>query len=345
MTTVISKPKCNHQSTKALQTSIFLENDKKTIEELLSEKNETEIESLYDKKDLLELKRRIIINRIKKLRNESALKIQALWSKNKLRLKVHKLAHKVKGCYIVYPEIQNSCSMWIKIFTNELNKEEFKMMRLDFCGIRKCFLKDIPKNKFYTSKKIMYFNFIKRGEIFFDEKYEKVFFWNEMVHKVDFSTYDLKQKYLDENIYNVNKLLPKKSQINSINSKESIYLSTMEDEKENLNNSVLTPEKFGNNTTLFKFTSEKIVYKNNEIEEEDEYSGLRSVKRKGTNDPLLEKKVNKRFKRFESFDSAYSSKFKVKSILKESNLEELHKRKLNMESGKKVSFGETVYLK
>ena len=343
MTTVLSKPKGKHRRAKTVQTSIIPKNDEKTIEELLSKKNETEIESLYGKKDLLELKRKIIINRIKKLRNESALKIQALWTKYKLSLKVHKLAHKVRGCYTIYPEIQNVCKMHIKIFTNELNKEKFEIMPLKFCQIRKCFLIDIPKNKFYTSKKIMYFNFIKRGEIFFDEKYEKVLYANEMVHKVDFSDYDLKQKLLYENVYNINKLFPKKSQINN-NSKESIYLNSTEDEKENSNNSTLTPEKFGDSITLFKFSSEKKVDKNNEIEEEDEYSGLGPTKRKGTNEPELKKKANKRIKRFESFDMAYSSEFNVKSILKEPNLEELHKRKLKIEISKKVSFGETVYL-
>ena len=344
MTTVLSKPKIKNRRKKTVYTPIILKNDEKTIEELLSKKSETEIKSLYDKKDLIELKCKIIISRIKKLRNESALKIQEIWNRNRFLLKVHKVAHKVKGCYTVYPNIQNACKMFIKIFTNELNKKEFKIIPLDFCQIRKCFLKDIPKNKFYTSRKIMYFNFIKGGEIFFDEKYEKVIYSNEMVHKVDFSTYDIKQKFLDENIYNPNKLFPKKVQINSNNSKDLTYLSTTEDEKEYSDNSALTPEKFGK--TIFKFSSSKIENKN-EIDEEDEYSGLRSLKRRGSNEPVLKKKLNKKYKRkkrFESFDSTYSTKFKVKSILKDSNSEELHKRKLNRESERKVSFGEAIYL-
>ncbi len=117
-----------------------------------------------------------------------------------------------------------------------------------------------------------------------------------------------------------------------------------EDEKEYSDNSALTPEKFGK--TIFKFSSSKIENKN-EIDEEDEYSGLRSLKRRGTNEPVLKKKLNKKYKRkkrFESFDSTYSTKFKVKSILKDSNSEELHKRKLNRESERKVSFGEAIYL-
>ena len=118
--------------------------------------------------------------------------------------------------------------MFIKIFTNE--KGEYKIEKLDFCRVRKCFLKDIHKNKFYPNK-IMYFNFIKNNEIFFDDKYEKVLFLNQYVHKVDFSIYDKKQKILDETIYNINNK-SNNSNANNIsksNSKESTYLNTEEE--------------------------------------------------------------------------------------------------------------------
>ena len=46
-------------------------------------------------------------------------------------------------------------------------------------------------------------------------------------------------------------------------------------------------------------------------------------------------------KRFESFDMTYSCKSKLKSILKDPNLEFKRSNRL---SNKKVSFGETVYL-
>ena len=48
-------------------------------------------------------------------------------------------------------------------------------------------------------------------------------------------------------------------------------------------------------------------------------------------------------KRFESFDMTYSCKSKLKSILKDPNLE-FNKKRSNRLSSKKVSFGETVYL-
>ena len=340
MTTVLSKTKAIKRRTKSFQLKKNEGISNLNIENLITNYKEGEIESyLYKKKELLELKHRILIYRIKKLRNESALKIQNMWNKYKIRIMVHKLCHKVRGCYTVYPKAKDACKMYIKIYTNELNKEEYKILPLDFCQIRKCFVKDIPKNKFYTSKKIMYFNFIKNNKIFFDDKYEQVLYSNEYVHKVDFSIYDNRQKILDETIYNKNVFSKYKD--NNSNYKDSTYLST---EEENSENSNLSPDK-SKYTTKFKFTCDNNIF--NEIKEEgdDEYEGLRATKRKCTNEPIkdIKIKINKPYKRFKSFDVNYSCKRKLKSILKESNCEELRKRKLNMESGRKVSFGNTVY--
>ena len=338
MTTVLSKTKAIKRRTKSFQLKKNEGITNLNIENLINNYKEGEIESyLYKKKELLELKHRILIYRIKKLRNESAFKIQNMWNKYKIRIMVHKLSHKVSGCYTVYPEAKDACKMYIKIYPNELNKEEYKIVPLDFCQIRKCFVKDIPKNKFYTSKKIMYFNFIKNNKIFFDDKYEKVLYSNEYVHKVDFSIYDKRQTILDETIYNKDELFSKYKN-NNYNYKDSTYLST-EDEKENSENSNLSPDK-SKYTTKFKFSCD-----NNEIEEEgdDEYAGLRATKRKRTNEPIKDIKIKEPYKRFKSFDINYSCKRKLKSILKESNCNEPRKRKLNMEKGRKVSFGITVY--
>ena len=341
MTTIPSKSKTNHRRRKSFKIKRNEGFGNINIENLITNLKEDEIESLYNKKEILELKNKILIHRIKKLRNESALKIQNMWKKYQLRNIVHELSHKVSGCYTVYPEAKDALKMYIRIFTNELNKEEYKIMHLDFCPIRKYFLKDIPKNKFYTSKKIMYFNFIKNNKIFFDEKYEKVLYNNECVHKVDFSIYDQRQKKLDENKYNKKESFLK-CKYNNSNSKDSIYLST-EDEKEYSENSILTPDK-SKNISKLHFSFNKNDYFN-EIEEEtyDEYDGLRTIKRKCTNEPIKNVKIKRSMKRFKSFDANYSVQSKLISILKESSCEELHKRKLNMDSGKKVSFGETFY--
>ena len=65
------------------------------------------------------------------------------------------------------------------------------------------------------------------------------------------------------------------------------------------------------------------------------------IKRKGTDRAKVQ--VFRKTRRFESFDMTYSCKSKLKSILKDPNLEFNKKRPIKV-SDKKVSFGETIYL-
>jgi hypothetical protein len=332
MTAVLTK--IMHKRVKSLQPSSIKEYTEQNIEELISTINEKEIESLYNNQELLYLKQRLLVHRIRQLRNDSALKIQEMWNRYKTRLKVHKLAHRVRGCYTISPSVKNVTKIYIKIFTDELNKDEFKIMPLHFCQIRKSFVIDIPKNKFYTKKKLLRFNFIYKNKIFFDDNYEQAVFFNEKVHQVDLSIFDKKQKILDDTIYNLNSI--KKMKIFQSSSKDMNYLST-EDEKESSENSALTPDKFGKKEKKYAFSDNKIV----ENDEEDEYDGLRAIKRRGTGREKV--KTFRKMKRFESFDMSYSCKSKLKPILKDPNIE-LNKKRINRVSDKKVSFGETVYL-
>ena len=330
MTAVLTK--IMHKRIKSLQPSKIKEYTEQNLEELISTINEKEIESLYNNQELLYLKQRLLVHRIRQLRNSSALKIQGMWNRYLTRLKVHKLAHRVRGCYTISPSVKNVTKIYIKIFTDELNKDEFKIMPLHFCQIRKSFVIDIPKNKFFTKKKLLRFNFIYKNNIFFDDNYDQVLYFNEMVHEVDLSLYDKKQKILEETVYNLSELFKKKLFSSCNSPKESNYLST-EDEKENSENSTLTPDKF---TRKFTFSESR-----DENDEEDEYSGLRAIKRKGTEQK--KEKVVQKYKKFESFDVSYSCKSKLKSILKCPNIES-NKRRFNRESNKKVSFGETIYI-
>jgi hypothetical protein len=330
MTTALPKIECKKtKSNKPPKTKAFTEEN---IEELISKANGGELELLYSEEELLKIKQKLLIHRIKQLRNNSALKIQTMWSRYLTRLKVHKTAHHVQGCYTISPNIKNVTKVSIKIFTNELNKDEFTILPLKFCQIRKSFVIDIPKNKFYTKKKLLRFNFIYKNNIFFDDNYDQVLYFNEMVHQVDFSLYDKKQKILEETVYNLRELFKKKLFSLHSSSKDSNCFST-EDEKENSENLALTPDKF---TRKFSFSESK-----EDNDDEDEYSGLRAIKRKGTE--LEKEKVITRYKKYESFDISYSSKSKLKSILKCPNID-LHKRRVNRVSNKKVSFGETIYI-
>ena len=299
------------------------------LEKLFSSKNLKEIEKSLSPKDLLELKKRIIIYRIKKFRNESAMKIQKMWNKYINKLSIHKLAHHLTGCYTIYLESKGRTKVFIKIFCDESNKDVFHICSMRFCPIRKCFVLDIPKNKFFTQKKIMHFIFLNRkNESFYDDNYEKAFFFNECVHKVDFSVIDKNQKKLEEK--------KKKEKIKSENSKHSdINNLSTEDEKDNSESLTLTPTP--ENSIKFKFDVKNI---NTNEDDTDEYSGLRPAESSDI------KSFVRRQKRYESFDVSHSHliKTKLKSILKDSNLDLLRQRRNKRESFKKVSFGKTETL-
>ena len=299
------------------------------LEKLFSSKNLKEIEASLSPKDLLELKKRIIIYRIKKFRNESAIKIQKMWNKYINKLSIHKLAHHLTGCYTIYLEPKGRTKVFIKIFCDESNKDVFHICSMRFCPIRKCFVLDIPKNKFFTQKKIMHFIFLNRkNESFYDDNYEKAFFFNECVHKVDFSVIDKNQKKLEEK--------KKKEKIKSENSKHSdINNLSTEDEKDNSESLTLTPTP--ENSIKFKFDVKNI---NTNEDDTDEYSGLRPTESSDI------KSFVRRQKRYESFDVSHSHliKTKLKSILKDSNLDLLRQRRNKRESFKKVSFGKTETL-
>ena len=299
------------------------------LEKLFSSKNLKEIEASLSPKDLLELKKRIIIYRIKKFRNESAIKIQKMWNKYINKLSIHKLAHHLTGCYTIYLESKGRTKVFIKIFCDESNKDVFHICSMRFCPIRKCFVLDIPKNKFFTQKKIMHFIFLNRkNESFYDDNYEKAFFFNEYVHKVDFSVIDKNQKKLEEK--------KKKEKIKSENSKHSdINNLSTEDEKDNSESLTLTPTP--ENSIKFKFDVKNI---NTNEDDTDEYSGLRPAESSDI------KSFVRRQKRYESFDVSHSHliKTKLKSILKDSNPDLLRQRRNKRESFKKVSFGKTETL-
>ena len=179
MTTVLSKLKSKiSKKLTSLTSTIYVSSDEEYIEKLFSTKNIKEIESSLGPKDLLELKKKIIIYRIKKLRNESAIKIQKMWNKYLNKLNIHKLSHHLSGCYTIYLASKGKTRVFIKIFYDEANKDNYTINSMRFCPIRNCFNLDIPKNKFYTKKKVMYFIFMtKEKETFYDDSYEKVFFF------------------------------------------------------------------------------------------------------------------------------------------------------------------------
>ena len=316
MSTVLSTIKSLQKKINSFSSKSNLFNEQ-FLEKLFSIKNLNlkEIENSFNPKELLELKKSIIIYRIKKIRNESALKIQKMWEKYITKIKVHKLAHHLTGCYTVTTDSKGMTKAFIKIYYNEENINEYKILPLRFCPIRKIFACDIPKNKFFTSKKKMRFLFMnKNEEVFFDDNYKKVFFYNIYVHEIDFSSIDKNQKITEE-LYRKESIDRQKNN----NSNLSSNIST-EDEKDKYIKEKGSLSPSPNNRKRFKFHLKN--------EEEDEYNGLRAPGCTGTRDVIKRRK-------YESFE------LKLKSILKDSNAELCKQRRSLRESNKKVTFGET----
>ena len=117
MTTVLSKLKSKiGKKLTSLKIPKSFSSEEEYMEKLFSSKNLKEIEASLSPKDLLELKKRIIIYRIKKLRNEAAKKIQKMWNKYLTKLKIHELSHHLTGCYTVYLPFNGMTFAFIKIF-------------------------------------------------------------------------------------------------------------------------------------------------------------------------------------------------------------------------------------
>ena len=161
---------------------------------------------LKQKNTLFDLKKRIIILKIVKTRNDSAKKIQINYNKHKLYLLVHIIAHHVSGCYTISPSLENITKIDIKIFINSKDKNEYKIIHMEFCSIRKKFVLDIPKNKFVPDYKKLFFVFIYRGKKYYDPNYDITYLQGEKVNTIDFEKLDKNLNDLENNIYSPEKM-------------------------------------------------------------------------------------------------------------------------------------------
>ena len=79
---------------------------------------------------------------------------------------------------------------------------------MNFCPIRKRFVFDIPKKKFFLkSNKTLRFNFIVNDEIIVDNSFFSCNINNIFVNEINFIDIDNKIKKLNETIYNFKKKL------------------------------------------------------------------------------------------------------------------------------------------
>ena len=237
MTTIdIEQNEINLKIKNYIKISNYLRISTEEKQKFLKNELKTKILSfLCNKHELCKIKQRIIILRILQIREKLAIKIQQYWKQSQLKLNIHKLAHHVHGCYSIYPSINDISKIFIKIYTSIWNTFDYKILPLRFCPIRKSFVIDIPKNKFYNCSKLLHFNFIYKDENYFDENYKKVFFIDDYVHELDLNNYDKRQQIFENKFNEI---------INKINSKNKIEDSSFEEDEETDEYSDLKPNTF-----------------------------------------------------------------------------------------------------
>ena len=146
-----------------------------------------------------------MINKLLEKREDSARMIQEKYKIYLMKKDLYALAKKHVNYYSVYPSILSEDDnteknkVQIKIFTDLRNYENYRILPVRFCLLRNCYVFDIPKSKFPSSKKIMRFNFIINHKIITEPSYKIIRTKEESVNEIDFSKIkkNMKKKHVD----------------------------------------------------------------------------------------------------------------------------------------------------
>ena len=141
-----------------------------------------------------QLKKEYFIRKIISDRKKAIIKIQKNLKYYIYKIKLKKALRKEKSSYTIICTKTNVAKISVKIFTDYKNNNNHKIIPMYFCPIRNYFILPIPKAKFvlaHKDNKIVRFNFIYDGNIFYQEEhYKLVDFKGQIVHEINFSTYD-----------------------------------------------------------------------------------------------------------------------------------------------------------
>ena len=141
-----------------------------------------------------------MINNILSHRLEKIKFIQKKFRNHLTKKKLFSFAKQHKKYYSIYPSFrvptQKNEKLLIKLFIDYYNNFNYKILPLRFCQIRNCYVFDIPKTKFLTSKKIMRFYFILNNKKIYDKQFDIISFGNTNVNQIDFVRYDKKERLL-----------------------------------------------------------------------------------------------------------------------------------------------------
>ena len=270
-----------------------------------------------------------IIKKIIEEREQKAKIIQKYYKISLVRRDLFALAKKHLNYYSVFPSKTNFKKISIKLYTNLKDPNKYAILPVRHCPIRNYYIFDIPKKKFPSKKKLMYFSFIIDEYKIVDPSYGYKTFGQEYINFVDFNIIEKRQQ----------KLLKKYSEIsnNTIwingvtpygeigesneNSSYSHISNVFNFENRNLSSSL--------NHSMSKFT--KNFNKNNNYNEHDNL--INTTNESSMNFDCLSISVNENCFRNNRMK-------RNKSILKE------HKRDLSLSSSsskKIVSFGNVQF--
>ena len=141
-----------------------------------------------------QMKREFFIRKIISDRKNSIIKIQRYIKYYFNRKLLKSIIRKEKGCYTIICNKSNVAKISIKIFTDYKDSDKSTICPMRFCPFRNIFFFPIPKTKFILAdknNKIVNFNFIYKGNIFFDDYYKIKDFNGKKVHTVNFSEFDI----------------------------------------------------------------------------------------------------------------------------------------------------------
>ena len=184
-----------------------------------------------------QIKKEFVVRKIIAERKKAIIKIQNNFKHYLRRLKLKAILKKENKCYtIICCNKPNVTKISVKIFIDYQDISKTIILPMQYCSLRKYFVLQIPKTKFVLAdrnNKIVRFNFLYKGNIFFDEEqYSIVDFKGKRVHEINFSQYDEKKCHLlNKKSSNENTLLFIKQKSHHIG-KESLLSFSSDDENE-----------------------------------------------------------------------------------------------------------------
>ena len=113
-----------------------------------------------------------------------------------MRRDLFALAKKHLNYYSVFPSKTNFKKISIKLYTNLKDPNKYAILPVRHCPIRNYYIFDIPKKKFPSKKKLMYFSFIIDEYKIVDPSYGYKTFGQEYINFVDFNIIEKRQQKL-----------------------------------------------------------------------------------------------------------------------------------------------------